>query len=125
MVPEIVLIVVLDNSSLMLLAQCKNVINKCYILLSYNIFSVTAVGSPAQDPNDYTAPNPVLTFVAGESNNRVRNIIIPLTDDGIFELDEDIIVILSAGSDDKVTVNPPVQATVTISDDDGTFFVKI
>ena len=86
---------------------------------------MTAVGSPAQDPNDYTAPNPVLTFVAGESNNRVRNIIIPLTDDGIFELDEDIIVILSAASDDKVTVNPPVQATVTISDDDGTFFVKI
>ena len=83
---------------------------------------MTAVGSSAQVNNDYTQPNPVLTFIAGDFSNQVRNITIPIVNDDAFEVDEEIFVILGAGSDDKVAVEPPPQATVTISDDDGTYF---
>ena len=79
--------------------------------------SVAAVGTTAQ-VNDFTQPSSVLTFFAGDLNNSVRNILIPVNNDNLFEVSEALLVVLSPGSDDKVEVEGPAQATVTITDND-------
>ncbi|XP_028399458.1 uncharacterized protein LOC114522881 [Dendronephthya gigantea] len=78
--------------------------------------SVAALGTTAST-NDFTPPNSTLTFFVGDFNNE-RNISIPIIDDNLFEVDEAFLVILSAGTDNKVEIDPPSQATVTITSED-------
>ena len=61
----------------------------------------------------------------GDSNNNVRNILIPINDDSLFEIDEQLLVVLRPGSDDNVEVQAPAQATVTITNNDGKSNVKV
>ena len=86
----------------------------------FSFFSVAAVGTTAES-NDFTSPSSVLTFNAGDISTVVRNILIPINDDNLFEVPEQFLVALTPGPDDKVNVQSPFQATVTITNNDGKY----
>lgn len=74
----------------------------------------TSNGS-AQSGADYTAAAGTLTFNSGETS---KNIIVPITDDGFVEGNENFTVTLSSPSFGAVVGEPHI-ATVTIIDNDG------
>lgn len=88
------------------------------LLLFLFTSSVQVLPLSAQS-TDFTNPSAVLTFNVGDSNNTVRNISIPIMDDDAFEVSEQLLIVLSTGLDSKVQIKGQVQATVTITDNDG------
>jgi hypothetical protein len=78
------------------------------------IFSVVVIAGE-QEPKE---PEFNIEFFAGDVNNSVRNISIPIDDDSLFEVAAQFFVLLTPGFDDKVEVQQPTQVTVTILDND-------
>lgn len=85
--------------------------------MSALIFSVKVVPVTATVTNDYTNPSPTITFNVGEFNN-IRNILLPIINDTIFEIAETVLVTLDNDVDSKVSIKSPAAATVTITDND-------
>jgi hypothetical protein len=80
------------------------------------IFSVVVIAGE-QEPKEPEF-NVNIEFFAGDVNNSVRNISIPIDDDSLFEVAAQFFVLLTPGFDDKVEVQQPTQVTVTILDND-------
>ena len=67
--------------------------------------------------SDYTDPPSTITFNTGDFNT-TKYILLPITNDSIFEVAERLLVLLDDDVDPKVNIKAPDVATVTITDDD-------
>lgn len=67
--------------------------------------------------SDYTDPPSTITFNTGDFNT-TKYILLPITNDSIFEVAERLLVLLDDDVDPKVDIKAPDVATVTITDDD-------
>jgi hypothetical protein len=72
----------------------------------------------ASDSSDYLDPG-TLSFVF-DRNNPFFEVMIPLINDDIHELDENFFVSLSSSEDTRILMIAPADATIIIQDDEGT-----
>ena len=80
------------------------------------LYRLTTSNNTALSGLDYVAPSP--SIVISPSDGTMKEIIIEIKDDNLFEVTESFIVNLSS-SDISVNIGTPSSAHVFIVDDDG------